>query len=358
MIDKNEIMKVLAQIEDPELRRPLTDLGMVKFIEIEGKDIKVGISLTIPGCPLKQKIQDDIIQKVGFMEGVGRVEIVFDAMSDEQRKSLMQKLYGENHGNQKGFHRNGAIVMGDFAKRVIAVASGKGGVGKSTVTANLAAALGRLGYKVAVLDADVYGFSIPRMLGISGKPTEIDDNIVPLRRENIQVISMGFFVEEDMPVIWRGPLLHKAISQFLTDVLWDKSDFLLLDLPPGTGDVTLTIAQSIPKAELLVVTTPQPAASHTAGRVARLAEKTNLKILGVVENMSYYETNGKREYIFGKDGGKQLAQTLSVPFLGEIPIKTEIREGADMGNPAAFSENNEIAQYYLQIASMIAKGNS
>lgn len=245
----------------------------------------------------------------------------------------------------------------DFARRVIAVASGKGGVGKSTAACNLAAAFSTLGFKVGILDADVYGFSIPRILGVRGQPTEKDNRIVPLRRENIQIISMGFFIDEDAPVIWRGPLLHKAVTQFISDVLWDELDFLLIDMPPGTGDITLSVAQILPKAEMLVITTPQPVASHTAGRVARLAEKTRLSVLGVVENMAYYENNGHREYIFGKDGGKELANTLGVPFLGEIPIITRIRETSDSGEPIAFSKKDEAAQYFLKIASTIAKMN-
>ncbi|SYZ72001.1 Protein mrp homolog [Candidatus Zixiibacteriota bacterium] len=352
MIDKNAVMKILSEIEDPELRRPLTELDMIKSVEIQGGRVAIDISLTIPGCPLKKKITDDVKSRVGQLPGIETVDITFGVMSEEQRRNLLGKLHGSA---PSGAGTPNEKPAGTFAKRVIAVASGKGGVGKSTVTSNLAAALSKRGHKVAVLDADVYGFSIPRILGLQGTPTIIDENIVPLRKENIQVISMGFFVEEDAPVIWRGPLLHKAINQFLTDVLWDQSDFLLLDLPPGTGDVTLTIAQALPNAELLVVTTPQPVASHTAGRVAKLAEKTNLTVLGVIENMAYYENNGHREYIFGKDGGKNLAMELNVPFLGQIPIMTEIREAADCGLPAAFSDRDDIAEYYLKIADAIVR---
>lgn len=355
MIDKSEVMKILAQINDPELRRPLTDLDMVKFVDINGSAVKIGISLTIPGCPLKKKINDDITRMVGELPDVQAVEVEFGVMTDQQRKNLAVRLYGKDHRQAADADGKHPVTAGDFADRVIAVASGKGGVGKSTVTANLAAALSKLGYKVGIIDADIYGFSIPRIIGVQGQPTLIDEHIVPLRKENMQIISMGFFVSEDAPVIWRGPLLHKAINQFLADVLWDKSDFLLLDLPPGTGDVTLTIAQSLPNAELLVVTTPQPVASHTAGRVARLAEKTKLHVLGVVENMSYYEVDGRREYIFGKDGGKALASELKVPFLGEIPIKQEIREAADDGYPLAYTENETLANYFLRIAEKIAK---
>jgi ATP-binding protein involved in chromosome partitioning len=351
MPNKDEIMKVLSQIQDPELHRSLTELDMIKDIEIDGGTVRVGVLLTIAGCPMRSRIKEDISEAVGQLPDVDKVEVELGVMSEEQRRNLTVKLYGADHKKATG--QEGAITAGDFAERVIAVASGKGGVGKSTVTANLAAALSRLDYKVGVLDADVYGFSIPRILGVDGTPTTIDDNIIPLRRDNIQVMSMGFFINEDQPVIWRGPLLHKAINQFIADTLWDKLDFFLIDLPPGTGDVTLTISQALPKAELLVITTPQPVASYTAGRVARMAEKTNLKVLGVIENMSYYEVNGTRDYIFGKDGGKNLAETLDVPFIGEIPIRTEIRVGADSGDPVALHKDSDIAEQYLDIARKI-----
>lgn len=351
-INKEKIQNILSQINDPELRKPLTELDMIKYIEIKDTTVKVGVSLTIPGCPLKKKITEDITSKVGELEGVDKVEVDLGVMSDQQRKNLTKKLYGDR--TQKSKDDTPEAVAGDFAKRVIAVSSGKGGVGKSTVTANLAAALSKLEYKVGVLDADVYGFSIPRILGVNGTPTTIDNHIVPLRRENIQVISMGFFIDENQPVIWRGPMLHKAITQFINDTLWDKLDFLLIDLPPGTGDISITISKALPRAELLVITTPQPVASHTAGRVAKMAEKTNLSVLGVIENMSYYQSNGRKDYIFGKDGGKELAKNLEVPFIGEIPIKTEIREAADNGTPIALSDNADLADYYLNIARTIA----
>jgi ATP-binding protein involved in chromosome partitioning len=354
MIKNENIMEILGKIYDPELGRPLTELGMIKNIAIDGNKVSVNVSLTIPGCPLKRKIEDDIVFGISQLDGVGKVEVNFGVMSDEQRKNLMETLKGNRQ--LTAIADNGEEVKArDFAKRVIAISSGKGGVGKSTVTANLAAAFSRLGYKVGILDADVYGFSIPRIMGVGGQPTMIDDSIVPLRRENIQVISMGFFIDESQPVVWRGPLLHKAINQFITDVLWDQLDYFLIDLPPGTGDVSITISQALPKAEILVVTTPQPVASHTAGRVAKMAEKTDLAVLGVIENMSYYEVNGTKEYIFGKDGGVELAKVLGVPFLGQIPIKTEIREGADSGNPAGLDKNSEIASYYHNIAKSIDK---
>ncbi len=348
MLNEEAVMHVLSGIEDPELKKPLTDLGMVKFVRIDGGTVDVGITLTVPGCPMKEKITSDVVDGVKSIDGVEHVKVEFDVMSDEQRSKLREKL---GMGAKPGPKEAGIVK---FAKRFVAVSSGKGGVGKSTVTTNLAVALARMGKKVGLLDADVYGFSIPRMLGVSGQPTVIDDKMVPLRwGDNMQIVSMGFFVNEDDPVIWRGPLLHKAINQFINDVIWDDLDYLFLDMPPGTGDVTLTIAQSIPTAELLVVTTPQATATHVAGRVARLAERTKLKVIGVIENMAYFETHGQREYIFGKDGGKQLAERLGVDLLGEIALMTSIREGADGGKPVASEGTEEQVAIFESIARRI-----
>jgi ATP-binding protein involved in chromosome partitioning len=330
MLNKETVLKALSGVDDPELKKPLTELGMVRSVTIDNATVKVEIALTVPGCPLKDKITSDITAAVTQIEGVDNVEVTFGVMTDEQRQALKEKL------GQAGAGQSGDGTATHIAKRFIAVSSGKGGVGKSTCTVNLAVALTKIGYKVGLLDADVYGFSIPRMLGLTGQPTQLDDKLVPLRwGDDLQAVSMGFFVAEDEPVIWRGPLLHKAINQFLTDVVWDDLDFLLLDLPPGTGDVTLTIAQALPSAELLVVTTPQATATHVAGRVAKLAEKTKLSVLGVIENMAYFEVNGHKEYVFGRDGGKMLAERLGVNLLGEIPLETSIREGADAGQPVA-----------------------
>ncbi len=353
MPTKEAVMEILSKIDDPELRRSLTELDMVKFVNIDNGNVTVGISLTVPECPMKDKIVQDVTKGVGALEGVQSVKVEFDAMTPEQREALKQKL---GHGSKSAPSQ---VNMEKVARRFIAVASGKGGVGKSTVTANLATALARRGHKVGLLDADVYGFSIPRMLGIEGQPTAIDNKIVPLRNsDNIQVVSMGFFVGADEPVIWRGPLLHKAITQFLTDVLWDNLDFLLLDLPPGTGDVTITIAQAVPNTELLVVTTPQAAATNVAGRVAKMAEKTKLKVIGVIENMAYYENNGKKDYIFGKDGGKELAKKLNVPLLGEIPLMTSIREGSDSGKPVAAAGTPEQVKLFEEIAKALEAKDS
>lgn len=353
MPTKEDVLKVLSSINDPELRRPLTELDMVKHVKIAGNTVTVGIILTIPGCPMKAKITEDIKAGVGALEGVDLVTVEFDSMDPKQREQLRQKL-----GGRKKVGGPGGATVQKFAKRFIAVSSGKGGVGKSTIAANLAAAMAHKGFKVGILDADVYGFSIPRMLGVEGPPTTIDEKLVPPRKgDNLQVISMGFFVDEDEPVIWRGPLLHKAINQFLTDVIWDELDYLFLDLPPGTGDVTLTIAQAIPTAELLVVTTPQATATHVAGRVAKLATRTKLKVIGVIENMAYYETNGKRDYIFGKDGGKELAKRLGVPLLAEIPLRKSIREGCDTGKPVALEgDDYEVSLFESVINQIVAMG--
>ena len=347
MVTNEQIMGVLDTIDDPELKKPLTELGMIESVKIDNTNIRIGICLTVPGCPLKEKISGDVVAGVSTLDGVEDVQVDFSVMTDEQREALREKL-GLGGGSQS---ENPRV---DFAKRFICISSGKGGVGKSTVAANLAVALAKRGHKVGLLDADVYGFSIPRMLGAEGQPTAIDDRLIPLRiGENLQVVSMGFFVDEDEPVIWRGPLLHKAIRQFIYDVIWDDLDFLLLDLPPGTGDITLTIAQAIPAAELVVVTTPQATATHVAGRVAKLAEKTNLKVTGVIENMAYYEVNGSKDYIFGKDGGKKLAESLDVKLLGEIPLIPSIREGADNGKPVASEGTDQEIALFDSIAAKL-----
>lgn len=351
MLTNEMVMEVLSGIDDPELRKPLTELGMVKFVNIDQGKVTVGITLTVPGCPLKHRITEDVQNGVGKLDEADSVAVEFDVMTDKQRENLKEKLGMAATPDRR------AEQIARIAKRFVAVSSGKGGVGKSTVTANLAASLAKMGRKVGLLDADVYGFSLPHMMGVEGQPTFIDEKIVPLRKgDNIQIVSMGFFVDINEPVVWRGPMLHKAINQFLTDVLWDELDYLFLDLPPGTGDVTLTISQSIPSAELLVVTTPQATATHVAGRVARLAEKTQMKVIGVVENMAYYEKNGQRDYIFGKDGGKKLAERLGVPLLGEIPLLTSIREAADNGRQVSVDGSELEIRIFENIARIIDNG--
>jgi len=358
MLNEDAVRQVLSGINDPELKKSFTELEMIKHIDINGPNVTIGILLTVPGCPMKEKITEDITNGVKQLDGVETVKVEFGVMNNEQRNRLKEKLgYSvtfDQHGNIEGIP-----VVPKCAKRYIAIASGKGGVGKSTITANLAAAMARLGYKVGVLYADVYGFSIPRMLGLSGTPTGENNRLTPIsKNQNLQVISMGFFVNEDDPVIWRGPLLHKAINQFLTLVDWDNLDFMFIDLPPGTGDVTLTIAQAIPTAELLVVTTPQATATHVAGRVAKLAERTKLKVIGVIENMAYYEVDSHKDYVFGKDGGKELAKDLGVAMLGEIPLKKSIREGGDKGQPPATDGNRDEILLFESLAKSIQKMSS
>jgi len=346
MASKDDVMKVLKGIDDPELHRSIVDLNMVKNVAIDGSTVTVDIALTIAGCPMKAKIKDDVAKGVMAVEGVEKAEINFSAMTPEERRKLTQQLTGK---------KPSPTFKGTKPKHIIAVASGKGGVGKSTFTANLAVALVEKGYKVGVLDADVYGFSIPRALGIEGQPTVVGEMMIPLENYGVRVMSMGFFANDSEPVIWRGPLLHKAITQFITDVHWGLLDYLLIDLPPGTGDVSITISQALPEAQVLVITTPQPAAHHVAGRVARMAEKTKLRVIGVVENMAYYRLpDGSKDYIFGEGGGQALAEKLGVPLLGRVPIETRLREGGDTGRPVvAFPEGSAAAAEILRVAEAV-----
>jgi len=346
MISKDNVMDVLQKIDDPELHRSIVDLNMVKNVAIDGSTVTVDISLTIAGCPMKAKIQDDVTTGVMTVDGVEKVNINLSTMTPEERKQLTEQLTGK---------KGSTSFPGTRPKYIIAVASGKGGVGKSTFTANLAVALAQKGFKVGALDADVYGFSMPRALGIEGQPTVVGDMLIPLVNHGVHLMSMGFFTDDDNPVIWRGPLLHKAINQFITDVHWGMLDFLLIDLPPGTGDVSITISQALPEALVLVVTTPQPAAYSVAGRVGKMAEKTNLKVIGVVENMAYYQLpDGTKDYIFGREGGRELAHRLGVPLMGQVPIETRLREGGDSGQPVVTNPDESVAaQAILSIADML-----
>jgi ATP-binding protein involved in chromosome partitioning len=344
---EDKIIEKLRDVNDPELHRSIVDLGMVEGVDVANGSANIRIKLTIPGCPLKARINQDITEAVTQLDGIDRVNIDFTAMNEEERKALRTNILGEQEPEE----------MPHIADRLLAVSSGKGGVGKSTVTANLARAFAEDGKSVGVLDADVYGFSIPRMLGVQTDPTIIDNMIIPAVVDDIKVVSMGFFVPEGEPVVWRGPLLHKAITQFMSDVVWDNLDVLLMDLPPGTGDVTITIGQKLPESEMIVVTTPQPAAAEVASRVAAMAQKTNLKVLGVIENMSYYILpDSSREYIFGKDGGKTLAERIGAQFLGEIPLDKSVREYADSGR-SLFTDGTEIADAYRTICSNILNGS-
>ncbi|CAM2808325.1 P-loop NTPase [Actinomyces slackii] len=337
---REAVMEALSRVDDPEIRRPITDLGMVDSIDI-GEDgaVTVGVLLTVAGCPLKDTITADTQREVGAVEGVTSVSVTLGVMSDEQRSELRRRLRGGAAEPVIPFTQPGSLT------RVYAVTSGKGGVGKSSVTANLAAAMAAQGLSVGVVDADIYGFSIPRMLGVDQVPTQLDGMIVPPVAHGIKVISIGMFVEDKQPVVWRGPMLHRAVQQFLTDVFWGDLDVLLLDLPPGTGDVTISVAQLLPNAEILVVTTPQAAAAEVAERTGLIATQTKQRVVGVIENMSYMpQADGSRVEIFGSGGGASVAGSLSqtlgyeVPLLAELPLDIRLREGSDSGVPATVGQ--------------------
>jgi len=362
-ITTDAVIEALRPVEDPELHRSIVELGMVRDVVVDGGAVTVGVALTVAGCPLRNEIQRRVTEAVSGLDGVESVGCDFTVMTDEERAALRQRLHGDPaatagsrpaHGHAEGR----AIPFADPASRtrVLLIASGKGGVGKSSVTTNLAVALARRGDSVAVVDADVWGFSIPRMLGVDRPPVVIDQMLIPPEVHGVRCISMGFFVQEDQPVIWRGPMLHKALEQFLTDVYWDEPDLLLVDLPPGTGDIAISLAQFLPRAEVYVVTTPQPAAQRVAQRVAFMAEKVNLEVKGVIENMSWFTADdGTRYELFGAGGGRELAERLEVPLLGQVPLVPLLREGADAGRPIVVTEpDGEAARAFAAIAERIA----
>ncbi|MDP9222757.1 MAG: Mrp/NBP35 family ATP-binding protein [Actinomycetota bacterium] len=338
MPTREQISEVLGEIQDPELHRGLNELDMVRKIALDGSRVTVLVALTIAGCPLKSYFTDVIPAKLKerFPE-ITDVGVELTSMTDEERKAVVGGLRKDTPA---------PFARSDSPTQVIAVGSGKGGVGKSTTTVNLAACLAKLGHSVGLLDADVWGFSIPRMLGIHERPTVVDDMIMPPEMFGVKVVSIGLFTTEDNPVVWRGPMLHKALQQFLTDVHWDEPEYLLIDLPPGTGDVSISIAQFLPGANMVIVTTPQAVAEKVAQRAGFMAEKTGLRVTGVVENMSYFRgDDGKAYRIFGQGGGAVLAEKLHVPLLGKIPIDPQLREFADAGAPIVLqAPDSEVAQ--------------
>jgi len=342
-----EILEALRPVEDPELHRSIVDLDMVRSVRVAGDRVEVTVALTVAGCPLREEINRRVTAAVGALPGVAGVDVELDVMTDQEREALRHRL--------QGGHAERTNPFTSSSTRVLAISSGKGGVGKSSVTTNLAVALAQRGRKVAAVDADVWGFSMPRMLGIDRPPTVIDDVIVPPEANGVTLISMGFFAREDQPVVWRGPMLHKALEQFLTDVHWGEPDFLIVDMPPGTGDVALSMAQFLPRAEVIVVTTPQPAAQKVAQRAAYMARKVNLDVIGVVENMSWFVCDhGTRYPLFGSGGGRELASDLGVPLLGEVPLVPALREGADAGAPiVAARPDDEAAQVFRAIAERV-----
>jgi ATP-binding protein involved in chromosome partitioning len=362
-VTEADVIEALRPVEDPELHRSIVDLDMVRSVGIAGSNVDVLIALTVAGCPLRAEIKNRVTDAVVALAGVDTVGLDFTVMTDDERAVLRQKLHGDpaaTAGTHEGHgHAEGRVIpFADPASktRCLLVASGKGGVGKSSVTTNLAVALAQQGHSVAVVDADVWGFSIPRMLGVDRPPVVIDDMLVPPESYGVRCISMGFFAQEDQPVIWRGPMLHKALEQFLTDVYWDEPDFLVIDLPPGTGDIALSLAQFLPRGEVYVVTTPQPAAQRVAQRAAFMAQKVNLEVKGIIENMSWFTgDDGKRYEIFGAGGGQDLADRLEVPLLGQIPLVPQLREGGDDGHPIVVTDpEGDAAAAFTEIARRIA----
>ncbi|MGV9744080.1 Mrp/NBP35 family ATP-binding protein [Rhodococcus zopfii] len=356
-VSESDIRNALARVQDPEIRKPITELGMVKSIDIDADgNVAVGVYLTTAGCPLRTEITERVTKAVADVAGVGAIDVTLDVMSDEQRTELRKSLRGDSSEPVIPFAQPGSLT------RVYAVASGKGGVGKSSVTVNLAAAMAARGLSVGVLDADIYGHSIPRMLGTDAKPTQVERMIMPPIAHDVKMISIAQFTQGNTPVVWRGPMLHRALQQFLADVFWGDLDVLLLDLPPGTGDVAISVAQLIPGAEILVVTTPQQAAAEVAERAGSIALQTRQRIAGVVENMSWLELpDGTRMDVFGSGGGQAVSERLTravgaqVPLLGQIPLDPAVREAGDAGTPIVLSAPDSAAGTALrEIAEKLA----
>jgi len=359
-----QIIEALRPVDDPELRRSIVDLGMVRTIGTAPDGaVSVQIALTIAGCPLRNEITNRVTAAVQALDGVSRVALDFTVMTDQEREALREKLHGSSQaapGGQQGHgHAEGKSVPFNepgSKTRPLLISSGKGGVGKSSVTVNLAVALASQGYSVGVVDADIYGYSVPRMLGADRDPVVIDQMLIPPENHGVRCISIGYFVPEGQAIIWRGPMLHKALEQFLADVFWDDPDFLLIDMPPGTGDIALSLSQYLPRGEVYVVTTPQPAAQKVAALSAAMAAKVNLSVKGIIENMSWFTgDDGKRYEIFGSGGGQQLADDLGVPLLGKLPLVPALREGGDDGIPITVAQpDSEAAQLLQEIARHIA----
>jgi ATP-binding protein involved in chromosome partitioning len=358
-VDLEAVHAALATVKDPEIHQPITDLGMVKSVDVDSAGaVAVEVYLTVAGCPMRDRITTDVTNAVAAVPEVTGVSVVLDVMSDEQRQAMTAKLRGGEAQREIPFAR------ADSLTRVFAVASGKGGVGKSSVTVNLAAAMAADGLMVGVVDADIYGHSIPRMLGVEGRPTQVDGLIMPPQSHGVKVISIGMFTAGNTPVVWRGPMLHRALQQFLADVWWGDLDVLLMDLPPGTGDIAISVAQLVPTAELLVVTTPQQAAAEVAERAGTIALQTHQRVAGVIENMAWLPCPhcDERVEVFGSGGGAQVAAGLTrslgadVPLLGAVPIDVRLREGGDNGTPLVLTDPDAPAAATLsQIAQRLGR---
>ncbi len=369
--DQSQIEAVLNAVEDPELGLTLGDLGLLRTVRARRRRVLIEVALPVAAWPGTEELAEEIHRAALGVPGVEEVELEFVVMTDEERTGLRHRLRagmlgdggaGEDDGHGHAGHGHApaapmpAFLGPDAKTRVIGISSGKGGVGKSTVTVNLAIALAQAGHRVGLLDADVYGFSVPKMLGTDHDPIIIGDIVIPTSAHGVRCLSMGYFVPDDQPVIWRGPMLHKAIQQFLTDAYWGEPDFVLVDMPPGTGDVALTLAEVMPRAEIVVVTTPQPAAQRVAQRSAFAARRLKLSVRGVVENMSWFTgDDGTRYELFGSGGGETLAADLGVPLLGRVPLVSAVRLGGDEGHPVmAVDPESEAAQTFRAIAEKLA----
>jgi len=374
--DQSQIEAALNAVEDPELGLTLGDLGLLRTVRPRRRRVLVEVALPVAAWPGTDELAEEIHRAALAVPGVDEVELEFVVMTDDERTGLRHRLragmlgtddgtgadaaggHGHDHGGHAHAHAAPmpAFLAPDAKTRVIGISSGKGGVGKSTVTVNLAIALAQAGHRVGLLDADVYGFSVPKMLGTDHDPVIIGDIVIPTSAHGVRCLSMGYFVPDDQPVIWRGPMLHKAIQQFLTDAYWGEPDFVLVDMPPGTGDVALTLAEVMPRAEIVVVTTPQPAAQRVAQRSAFAARRLKLSVRGVVENMSWFTgDDGTRYELFGSGGGETLAADLGVPLLGRVPLVSAVRLGGDEGHPVmAVDPGSETGQTFRAIADKLA----
>lgn len=363
-LSPNTIIDALRPVHDPELNRSIVDLDMVRDVAVSDGVVSLTVTLTIAGCPLRNEIQQRVNGAIRPLAGVKDVNLTFGVMTDQERAALREKLHGSpaataGSSPAQGHAQGRAIPFAQPGSktRPLLISSGKGGVGKSSVTTNLAVALAAAGHSVGVVDADIYGYSIPRMLGADRDPVVIDQMLVPPQSYGVRCISIGYFVPDGQAVVWRGPMLHKALEQFLTDVYWDEPEFLLIDMPPGTGDIALSLSQYLPRAEVYVVTTPQEAAQKVARLSAAMAKKVNMSVRGVIENMSWFTgDDGKRYELFGSGGGKSLADELGVPLLAQIPLVNQLREGGDDGKPiAAVAPESEVGRVFANLAKQIVE---
>jgi ATP-binding protein involved in chromosome partitioning len=365
-VSEQQVLDALSKVDEPEIRRSITSLDMVRSVTITGNDVRVTIAAKTEDDPVASELAESVRAALSGL-GAARADVHVTWMTDDDRALLRARLQADDtvhenagqggHGHAAGPQRAPKFMQVGSKTRIIGMTSGKGGVGKSSTTVNVAIALAHRGLRVGILDADVYGFSVPKMMGIEANPTAVDGFIIPPVRHGVSVMSMGLLVEDDRAIIWRGPMLHKALEQFLTDVYWGEPDFLLIDMPPGTGDVALSMAQYLPRSEVYVVTTPQPAAQRVAQRAAAMARepKINMKVHGVIENMSWFTgDDGKRYEIFGSGGGQELADTLAVPLVGKVPLVPDLRESMDVGEPIAAADPTcEASVAYQQIAARI-----